>query len=225
MKEDLKFAISACFVCGAVGYMVNSFKQPQTNYIIVPNNTPIEYADFLPLEEEVVAEEPIANAEPKVTKKHRYKVSAKGKKFIKQMESCSLVAYWDCNGYSIGYGHHKDDIYEGMEITQEQADEYFEQDIKWVESAVNRYLNSLPYEYEFPQSFVDGLASFIYNTGEGGAKNSLFYERLNKCRVQDGVINNADYEFTLASIKSSRIFCKAHERRRVKEYNLMLAKI
>lgn len=224
MKKDLKFAMLAVIACGAFGYSMDKYISPRLSVEYGANNEVCEVitdSTTIEVEEELL---PIY-VEPKITKGCYYKVSRKGKNFIKQMEQCSLVAYWDTNGYSIGYGHHTAEVYEGMEITQEQADKWFEEDVAWVEKAVNRYLKSLPYEYEFPQSFVDGLASFIYNCGEGGAKNSLFYERLTKCRVKNGLMDANDYHFTLASIKTSKISCKAHERRRYKEYQLMLAKI
>ena len=34
-----------------------------------------------------------------------YSISNNGKQFIKDQEKCVLTAYWDSDGYSIGYGH------------------------------------------------------------------------------------------------------------------------
>ena len=52
-----------------------------------------------------------------------YEVSNNGKKLIKEYEKCSLIAYWDSNGYSIGYGHHKKYVRKGMKISKKQAEE------------------------------------------------------------------------------------------------------
>lgn len=152
-----------------------------------------------------------------------YTISESGKQFIKDHEQCVLTAYWDSNGYSIGYGHHAKDVYQGMRITEAQADKYFEKDIKMVEEAANRIINSLPYKYKFSQGFFDGLCSFVYNCGEGGAKNSEFYRRLRRCRVRNEIMNESDFNFTLAAIKKDKISAKGHEIRRANEYSKMLS--
>lgn len=152
-----------------------------------------------------------------------YTISENGKQFIKDHEQCSLTAYWDSNGYSIGYGHHTKEVHKGMKITKAQANRYFNEDIKKVEEAANRIINSLPYKYKFSQGFFDGLCSFVYNCGEGGAKNSEFYERLKRCRVKNGVMNEADLNFTIAAIKSSKISAKGHISRRYNEHKIMLS--
>lgn len=151
-----------------------------------------------------------------------YNISDEGKEFIKKHESCVLTAYWDSNGYSIGYGHHSSDITKDMKITKAQANKYFNEDIKNAEAAVKRLINALPYEFSFSQGFIDGFVSFVYNTGEGGAKNSEFYNRLKKCRVRNGVMNGDDYKYTIAAIKTSRISCPGHKIRRAGEYKLMM---
>ena len=40
-----------------------------------------------------------------------------GKEHIKDHEKCVLTAYWDLNGYSIGYGHHGSDVKKDMKIS------------------------------------------------------------------------------------------------------------
>jgi len=142
---------------------------------------------------------------------------------IKDFEKCELVAYPDAGSWSIGYGHHTKDIKQGMKITQKQADKYFEEDIKKFTASVNRLIKALPYEYEFSQGFIDGLFSLVYNCGEGGVKKSVFYQRLLKCRVVNGVMNESDFNFTVAGVKQSRVYCKAHEDRRYKEHKMMLS--
>ena len=151
-----------------------------------------------------------------------YHCSEIGKAFIKKYENLSLTAYPDSKGYSIGYGHHSSDVYEGMIITSEQAEELFNKDIQRIEKSVNRLLNALPYKYTFSQSFIDGFISFVYNTGEGGAKQSTFYQHLMRCRVRNGVMDLSDYNYTLSKLKISRISCDSHIRRREAEYRLML---
>lgn len=68
------------------------------------------------------------------------KASDNLKLLIKGWEGLRLTAYKAHPSeeyWTIGYGHYASDIYEGMEITLEQADAYFEQDIVGFERGVN----------------------------------------------------------------------------------------
>ena len=151
-----------------------------------------------------------------------YIISDEGIEFIKKYEKCVLTAYPDANGWSIGYGHHGADVYEGMTITKNEADEYFRKDIQKFKKCVKRLLDALPYEYEFSQGFIDGLYSLVYNCGEKGVMNSTFYQRLLKCRVSNGIMNESDFNYTIAGVKESRISAPGHIRRRYAEHLMML---
>ena len=152
-----------------------------------------------------------------------YTISSKGKRFIKNKETCVLIAYWDSNGYSIGWGHHGSDVKKGMKISKAQADKFFNKDIKEIEASANRLLKSLPYKYTFSQNFFDGLCSFVYNCGESGVQKSEFYKRLKRCRMRNGVINKNDLKYSIASVKTSRISAPGHKFRRYDEHKLMLS--
>lgn len=153
-----------------------------------------------------------------------YSISNEGIEFIKQYEKCVLTAYADAGGWTIGWGHHGSDVYEGMKITKAEADRLLKEDIKRFEKAVNKLIDDLPYEYEFSQGFIDGFISFCYTCGEGGAKKSLFYERLKKCRVKDGVMNESDFNFTVATIKDSKTNgLPGLIKRRYAEHKMMLS--
>lgn len=89
------------------------------------------------------------------------KISAKGLQLLKQFEGCRLTAYWDVNGYSIGYGHHAKDITKGMTIDQNAADEFLKKDVAKFEKAVNAL------KYDFNQNQFDALVDFAYNCGAG----------------------------------------------------------
>lgn len=147
-----------------------------------------------------------------------YEVSNRGKQLIKNYEKCRLVAYWDSNGYSIGYGHHKKYVYKGMKISQRQAETFFNNDIDEVNKAINRIIASLPVKHKFSQNFIDGLGDLIYNCGEGGVKRSEFYNRLKRCRKN----NKADFEFTIAAVKNLRCKDKGNKVRRYNTHKLML---
>lgn len=149
-------------------------------------------------------------------------ISSRGRDFIKSQETLVLTAYWDSNGYSIGYGHHGKDVKKNMRISKAQANHYFNKDIKEVEASANRIIKSLPYKYNFSQGFFDGLVSLVYNCGEGGVMKSDFYKRLKSCRVKNGKINQNDLNFTIAAVKSCRISAPGHKSRRYDEHKLML---
>lgn len=89
------------------------------------------------------------------------KISAMGLQLLKQFEGCRLTAYWDVNGYSIGYGHHAKDITKGMTIDQKAADAFLKKDVAKFEKAVNAL------KYDFNQNQFDALVDFAYNCGAG----------------------------------------------------------
>ena len=152
---------------------------------------------------------------------HTYRMSNAGKESIKKHESCKLTAYWDMNGYSIGYGHHTKEVKKGMKISQRQAEKYFDEDIKKVEAIANRILKK--YNYKFSQGFFDGLCDLIYNCGEGGVKRSEFYKRLNKCRISKGKMNQSDLRFTVAAVRTMKLTAPGHKARRLATHKLMLS--
>lgn len=91
------------------------------------------------------------------------KTSNEAKQMIKKFEGCVLNTYKDVGGYyTIGYGHLTNDS-NYQHITQKQANELFESDIKIVEEAVNRYMPT----YNFNQNQYDALVSFTFNCGSG----------------------------------------------------------
>ena len=89
------------------------------------------------------------------------KISDKGLQLLKSFEGCRLTAYWDVDGYSIGYGHHAKDITKGMTIDQKAADAFLKKDVAKFEKAVNAL------KYDFNQNQFDALVDFAYNCGAG----------------------------------------------------------
>lgn len=89
------------------------------------------------------------------------KISKTGIDLIKKFEGCRLRAYRCPAGvWTIGYGH-TTGVRSGDMITQEQADEYFIQDIARYEVMVNAYND----HYHWNQNEFDALVSFAYNIG------------------------------------------------------------
>jgi lysozyme len=109
-------------------------------------------------------------------------VSDAGRRFIEGQEGCALGAYWDVNGYSIGFGHHSPGVVASMSISQEQADELLSGDLTWVEAAVN-HLVVVPVS----QAQFDALADFVYNEGAGALQRSTALHLLNSGAAMDKV--------------------------------------
>ena len=90
-------------------------------------------------------------------------IGNKGLDLIKSFEGCRLSAYRCPAGvWTIGYGR-TNGVYEGMVISQAQADQFLFEDVKYYADAVDRY-NS---RFNFTQEEFDALTSFTYNCGVG----------------------------------------------------------
>ena len=141
------------------------------------------------------------------------KTGEKGKKLIKSFESCKLKAYRCPAGvWTIGYGHTKG-VKEGMVISQEDAERFFEEDIKEFE----KQLNSL--QLAINQNQYDALMSFIYNVGLARLAKSTLLKKV-KANSEDKTIRN---EF------NKWVYSGAHklpglQRRRAAEADLYFSK-
>lgn len=60
--------------------------------------------------------------------------SKQGINLIKQLEGFSSTAYWDVDGYSIGYGHHG--AHAGQTISLAEAERLLQADLSTFEQAV-----------------------------------------------------------------------------------------
>lgn len=97
------------------------------------------------------------------------KISDKGVELIKSFEGCRLKAYLCPAGvWTIGYGH-TSGVYQGMEITQEAADNYLLEDLAKFEAIVSAW----DHKYHWTQGEYDALVSFTYNCGGGNLKKLL----------------------------------------------------
>ena len=75
---------------------------------------------------------------------------------------------------TIGYGHTGPDVYRGLTITEEKAEQLLVQDLHRFERAV-REMIGVP----FTQHEFDATVSFTYNVGEGALSSSTFRRRIN----------------------------------------------
>lgn len=86
-------------------------------------------------------------------------LSSQGISALKGHEGLRLEAYWDENGWAIGYGH-RAGVKEGDTITQEQAEEFFRQDSQWVVDSIREHI-----QVPLSQQQFDAVASLVYNVG------------------------------------------------------------
>lgn len=97
---------------------------------------------------------------------------------IKHFEGCSLVTYPDpATGgapWTIGYGHTGPEVYPGMQITQEEADQLLIQDAMKVSSQVQSLVS-----VELSQPELDALVCFVFNVGIGNFAKSTLLKKLN----------------------------------------------
>ena len=96
-------------------------------------------------------------------------ISQKGLDLIKSFEGCHLSAYRCPAGVlTIGYGR-TSGVYEGMVISQEEADKFLFEDVQRFVNAVNQYQD----RFNFNQNEFDALVSFTYNCGAGSLANVM----------------------------------------------------
>lgn len=91
-------------------------------------------------------------------------IDQNGLRLLTNIEKCSLTAYPDAGGYSIGYGHHGADVYAGMKISAAQAKEYLRQDLQEAESCINRNFAGI----SLTQNEFNAMVSMAYNRGCSG---------------------------------------------------------
>ena len=106
--------------------------------------------------------------------------SAEGIALIKKFEGCELKAYQCSAGvWTIGYGHTKD-VVEGMEITQEEAEQMLVDELHEYESYINKYVT-----VALSQNQFDALVSWVYNLGPVNLTASTMLKVLNSGEYED----------------------------------------
>lgn len=89
------------------------------------------------------------------------KISNKGLALIKSFEGCHLEAYKCPAGvWTIGYGHTKG-VYQGMKISQSQAESFLREDCNKFENNVMKFSS----KYNWTQNEFDALVCFAFNIG------------------------------------------------------------
>ena len=133
MKEKLGNLALVVFFLGAAYNQL--FVSNEKEDLLIIKNVPLAVTDV----------KLIGNKEVKLvgTKRSRYRISEKGKSFIKRHETCKLKAYNDPDPKrrSVGWGHQIQKGEQLETITRKKADELFDKDVEWVNGAINRLLS------------------------------------------------------------------------------------
>ena len=134
-------------------------------------------------------------------------ISEKGLNLIKSFEGCRLSSYkCPSNKWTIGWGR-TSGVYEGMVITQAQADQFLFEDVQRFVNAVNQY----QVRFNFNQNEYDALVSFTYNCGEGSlaavmsccntkkeiAEECKLYNKTSTGKVLAGLVRRREEEYKL----------------------------
>lgn len=104
-------------------------------------------------------------------------INDRGLDIIKQSEGCALQAYEDPlkpGLWTIGYGSTRE-VYPGMKITVEDADDRLITDLRAIEPIVTRLV-----QVPINSNQLSALLSFTYNEGSGKFGNSTLLRTLNQ---------------------------------------------
>jgi lysozyme len=103
---------------------------------------------------------------------------------VKDSEGLYLKAYLcPADVLTIGYGHTGHDVVPGMKITEEEAIDFLNEDLYFVD----RFVDSLG--IAFNQNQHDALVSFAFNLGNGALQHSTL---LKKAKIDPNDITIAD---------------------------------
>ena len=140
-------------------------------------------------------------------------IGNKGLELIKSFEGCRLSSYkCPTNKWTIGWGR-TSGVYEGMVITQEQADQFLFEDVQRFVNAVNQY----QVRFNFNQNQFDALVSFTYNCGEGSlaavmsccntkkeiAEECKLYNKSSAGQILAGLVRRREEEYKLFMSESN----------------------
>ena len=101
-------------------------------------------------------------------------LSKTGIELLKHFEGCELKAYQDSVGvWTIGYGHTKG-IYEGLEITQSEAEKMLVDELPEYEGYITDKIVPRLQQHDF-----DALVCWVYNLGPTNLSSSTMLKKLN----------------------------------------------
>ena len=107
-----------------------------------------------------------------------YQYSPEGLALTKESEQLRLVAYPDPgtggDPWTNGYGHTGNDVFEGLVITEQQADKWLIHDTEKAASEVKRLVTVALTQHQF-----DALVDFTFNVGSGNLAKSTLLKLIN----------------------------------------------
>ena len=141
--------------------------------------------------------------------------SKDGLHLTEKFEGCKLNAYPDPgtggDPWTIGYGHTGSDVYEGLSITQEQAEELLRQDVQKAAADVNAKVT-----VELTQDEFDALVDFAFNCGCGNLNHSILLKKVN-----EGDFEGAAQEFLKWDMAAGHHMAGLLRRRQAEELEFM----
>jgi GH24 family phage-related lysozyme (muramidase) len=145
-------------------------------------------------------------------------INQAGVKLIKSFESLRLNAYKDPVGiWTVGYGHTGPDVYPGLKISKEDAEQLLAEDLREFEDAT-RELIAVPLNND---QFA-AVVSFAFNAGKGALKGSTLRKKLNRKDYQGAADEFPKWVY--GTIKGKKILLPGLVRRRAQERNLFLGR-
>lgn len=115
------------------------------------------------------------------------RISQDGIDLIKHFEGCRLKAYKDSAGiWTIGYGHTGKEVFEGLMISQEEADELLEKDLAHFNRGVNRLTKDV--KYSMNQHRFDAFVAFSFNVGLAAFEKSTLLKRFKQLNFRDRMV-------------------------------------
>lgn len=104
------------------------------------------------------------------------KISDKGLELIKRFEGLRTAAYRDPVGiWTIGWGHTGPDVFEGLVITQAEAEALLRADVQRFERGVENLLAT-----DATQAQFDSMVSLAFNIGINAFRNSTLLQKFNE---------------------------------------------
>ena len=129
---------------------------------------------------------PSAPSAPHDNVRNDYTTSTRMVEIIKTYEGFSprAIKLAGEDEYTIGYGHYGSDVHAGDTITEAEATELLERDLKVFENAVKSAV-----KVEITQSQFDALVSLSYNIGTGAFADSDTVKALNEGKVGHAAVD------------------------------------
>jgi len=138
------------------------------------------------------------------------KTSVKGREFIKGFEALRLIAYPDPGTggkpWTIGWGHTKG-VKQGDRITQDQAEQFFSDDLAVYELTVNSAIKR-----PMTQNQFDAMVSLAFNIGGSNFAQSTLVKEFNIGDAQGAADQFPRWKFSGGKVMPGLVKRRAAER-------------